>query len=155
MVEYCKAIELLLNIRLIQRILDYQKESDDINYIQVGTFKLGLNYKTHLTLGSIPYLLSEEWTCEFSAKNYINKKFNKNLLEKLGLYFNNKIVSSELQGIVSIRNKAAHLDEISKFELDYIREKLNIGSHFNEFLYEICGLYPPEDCEFADGTRRT
>jgi hypothetical protein len=154
-VEYCKAIELLLNLRLIQRILDYQKESDNINYIHVGTFKLGPNYKTHLTLGSIPYLLSEEWTCEFSSKKYSNKKFNKNLLIELKLYFNSKIVSSELQEIVSIRNKAAHLDEISKIELDYIREKLNIGSHFNEILYQICGLYPPDDCEFANGTRRT
>lgn len=132
MIEFCKALELELNGKLITRLIKYINQDVKKGYILAGNKKIGEKYSKNLTLGSFPYLLADSWESFNTRTKFSNKRYDSDCIPFFDKYFGGFNVTPLearthfaclLQAIAEYRNKAAHIDGVSKLEVSEVREE--------------------------------
>lgn len=139
MIEYCKAMEVELNSRIVDRLIPHIVKNVAKGYIAAGRQKIGPNNFRRLTLGAFPYLLARSWTSGITQRQYTNPYYDEDfthffdsnyrfLYLKWGLLEGSsdelrQSFASTIQTIADYRNRAAHMRGITKSEVTIVREK--------------------------------
>jgi hypothetical protein len=129
MIEYCKAIEIELNERIVEPAIRYVRSKVPKRYISVGSRRLGPEGVKHLTLGSFPFLFSSKWTSRATNREYSNLSYDRDIEPFMASEFDltydqqreGSEVASIVQTIADYRNRSAHREIVPKDLVTIIR----------------------------------
>ena len=132
MIEYCKALEVELNGRILDRLIPYIVKNVAKRYVAAGRQKVGPNDLTRLTLGAFPYLLARSWFSELTRRTYSNSQYDEDFTDFFDSQYSGSLILTNderreslaitIQTIADYRNGAAHMRGVTKSEATKIRK---------------------------------
>jgi len=149
MIEYCKALEVELNSRILDRLIPYIVTNVPKGYVAAGRHKVGPKHLTRLTLGAFPYLLARSWTSELTGRQYSNPQYDEDftrfffdLQYRRSFRYENSedhrsSLATTIQTIADHRNRAAHTRGVAKSEVASIRQDWCFHGRIQDLLRDL------------------